>query len=98
MREVEAQHFIANQRTFLRNVCPKHLAQRRVHQVRGGVVQTDTCAARFIYVSLYRIAHFQSARRQFAEVTNRLTIFLRVVHSESKSSAFQLAFIANLTA
>ncbi|SBF57788.1 Uncharacterised protein [Klebsiella pneumoniae] len=59
MREVKAQRFIIDQRTFLRHMGAEHLAQRRVHQVRRGVVETDTLTASLIYVGLHRVTHFQ---------------------------------------
>ena len=97
MREIEAQHFVVNQRPFLRHVRAQNLAQRRVHQVRCGVIQTNTRTTRLIHISLDRIAHFQRARRQLAEVANCLTIFLRVAYGKRKARAFQFTFIANLT-
>ena len=76
----------------------QNLAQRSVHQVRCGVVQTNTCTANFINVSLNALTHFQRAGNQFALVTNRLTVFLGVADAKAKAVAFQFALIANLTA
>ena len=97
MREVEAQQFIVNQRAFLCHMCAQNLAQRRVHQMRCGVVQANTRTTRFIHISLYCITNFQRTRRQLANVTNGLAIFLCVANGKRKTCAFQFTLIANLT-
>ena len=76
----------------------QNLAQRSVHQVRCGVIQTNTGATSLINISLHRVAHFQRTRSKFTDVTNRLAVFLRIFHRKGEVSAFQFAFIANLTA
>nr|VXZ81359.1 Uncharacterised protein [Klebsiella pneumoniae] len=75
MREVKAQRFIIDQRTFLRHMGAEHLAQRRVHQVRRGVVETDTLTASLIYVGLHRVTHFQCAAGDFTDMTNSRPYF-----------------------
>ena len=77
---------------------PQNLAQRSVHQVRCGVIQTNTGATSLINISLHSVAHFQRTRSKFTDVTNRLAVFLRIFHREGEVSAFQFAFITNLTA
>ena len=61
MREVETQHFVVNQRTFLGNVGTQHVAQSSVHQVGCRVVQTNARTASFVNVGLNALAHFQRA-------------------------------------
>ncbi|STL78523.1 Uncharacterised protein [Escherichia coli] len=75
----------------------QNLAQRSVHQVRCGVIQTNTGTTSLINISLHRVAHFQRTRSKFTDVTNRLAVFLRIFHRKGEVSAFQFAFIANLT-
>lgn len=76
----------------------QNLAQRSVHQVRCGVIQTNTGATSLINISLHSVAHFQRTHSKFTDVTNRLAVFLRIFHREGEVSAFQFAFITNLTA
>src|SRR5699024_11532756 len=70
---------------------PQNLAQRSVHQVRCGVIQTNTGATSLINISLHSVAHFQRTRSKFTDVTNRLAVFLRIFHREGEVSAFQFA-------
>jgi len=44
VREIEAQTLGRDERALLRDVRSEHFAQRRVQQVRGGVVGADACA------------------------------------------------------
>src|SRR5437016_9629881 len=48
MREVEAQPVGCHHRPHLAHMGAEDLAQRRVHEVRGGVVALDVAASRFV--------------------------------------------------
>ena len=98
MREVEAQRFVVDQGAFLRNVRTENLTQRRVHQVRRGVVQADTLAASLIHICLYGVADLQRTAIQFTNMTNCLTVFLCIADLEGETGALQLAFIPHLAA
>ncbi len=73
-------------------------AQRRVHQVRRGVVETDTLTASLIDIGLHRVTHFQGTAGDFTDMTNSTAVLLRIADREGEASAFQFAFIAYLTA
>ena len=52
MREVEAQPVGCHHRPHLAHMGAEDLAQRRVHEVRGGVVALDVAASRFVHDGL----------------------------------------------
>ena len=73
----------------------QYLTQRRMQQVRGGVIQANACAARFINLRIQTIANAQMTGRELADMSDSLTIFLRVADAELGIHAFQHAGIAD---
>lgn len=65
----------------------EHLAQRRVHQVRRGVVETDTLTASLIYVGPPRHP-LSVCAGDFPDMTNSLAVLLRVADCEREARAF----------
>ena len=100
VREVEARLPGIDQRALLLHVAAQHLAQRRVHQVRGGVVvgrsrratRRSTCALTMsLTVSRPVLQHTVVAEHLGLDL-------LRVLHFEHSVAGDQLSRVANLAA
>lgn len=79
---------VVDQRAFLHNVRTENLAQRRVHQVRRGVVQADTLAASLIDIGLHGVADFKRTAGQFTNMANCWPYFCASLTRKEKPAPF----------
>jgi len=98
MREVETQAVGRDQRTLLRDVRSQHLAQRRVQQVRGGVIRASCGAAHSVHSRSNRFADLQRAGCELADMNVCLAEFLRVGDREASSGRREFAGVTHLAA
>jgi hypothetical protein len=95
MREIETQSIGRDQRTLLHDVRSQDLAQRRVQQVRGGVIRAGSVAAHPIHSRSHRFADLERAGRELAHVDVCLAELLRVGDQESRSWRREFAGVAD---
>ena len=100
MREVETQPIRRHQRAFLRDMFAKHLAQRRVQQMRRRMIEHGGLTARAVDARHDLRADAQAvARLPFADMPwNCAAELLRVGHDEAPVGDFQRARVADLAA
>ena len=99
VRKIEARALRIDQRALLLHVRAEHLAQRRVHQVRGRVVPRSTGARRAVHRGHHAVADAQPAGLELALVAEHLGLdFLRVLDAEAAVGAGELAAVAHLAA
>src|SRR5437879_2600713 len=96
MREVEARALRVDQRPLLLDVLAEHLAQRRVHEVRGRMVPHRTPPRRLVDLRVHRIADAKHAGALLAVMAVHLGLdLLRIVDRERAGGTGQLAAIAD---
>ncbi len=100
VREVEAQTVRRHQRTRLAHVRAQHLAQRRVQDVRAGVVAHRVAAQALVHDRLDRVADAQRARFEVPDVRHDAAVadVLRVLDHEAALGPDDLAAVAHLAA
>ena len=98
MREIETQPVRCDQRAFLHHVRTENLAQSRVHQVRGGMVEHNRLSAFRVYLRSHRITNVQASFPQPTQMQMSLPMFLRVADFEPGVLAAQPAGVADLSA
>src|SRR4029077_3888110 len=98
MREIEAQPVGGHQRALLLHVGAEHLAQRRVQQMGGAVIERSRLTAGAVYLSLERVPDTDTALRKLPEVRMRGAALLRILHDEAHRRGGELTRISHLTA
>ena len=98
VREIEAQAIRRDERALLLNVRAEHLAQRRMQQMRGGVIQHDRGAALRVDLRLHAVADRDAARDERSLMAERRAELLRVGDLESRGADGKLAGVADLAA
>src|ERR1700730_17392109 len=98
MREIEAQPVGRHQRSFLLYVGAEYLAQRRVQQMRGAVIERRRLAPGAVHVSLEGVADTNAALLDVTRVRMRGAALVRVSHYEAHIGTGELARIPHLTA
>ena len=98
MREVEAQAIGRNKRPFLDDVGAEDLAQRRVQEVRRGVVEHRRLARRAIHDGGDGVALAESASLDLADVQVRVAELARVGDAECRRAVRERADVADLAA
>ena len=100
--EVEARLVLVDERALLLHVRAEHLAQRLVHEVRGGVVAHRARALVEVHLGRDRVAHRELAGLHHAVVAEDLGLdLLRVLHREEReadAALGELAAVAHLAA
>ncbi len=98
VREIEARPLRIDERAFLLNVRAEHLAQRRVHEMRRGMVPRRPRPRAGIDVCVHLVADPQPPRAQTALVAEHLGLdLLGVLDDERAARAHELAAVADLT-
>ena len=86
MGEVEAEPPGLDQRALLRNVQPKHLAQRLVQEMRGGMIGARRGAAGMIDFEVDNLADFQRAGFDGAHMQEQaVQLLLGVLDGEARA-------------
>ena len=98
MREIEAQPVGRHQRSLLLHVGAEHLAQRRVQQMGGAVIEHSRLAACAVHLRRERVADANAALREASEVRVRGAALLRILHDEAHPGSGELPRISHLTA
>ena len=99
VREVEAQPIGRHQRAFLLHVSAEHLAQRRMQQMRGGMIQYRGGAPRTIHLCRELIAQRGCGPRPaLPTCAKALPRFDGVIDHEANAGAGQFPGIADLAA
>ncbi len=95
--EIETQPVRVDQRAFLLHVLAQHFAQRGVHQVGRGMVETCSGAPLVVDQRFELIAHRDGALGQFADVDNgTLALLAGIQHPEHPALFAQHAAVAHL--
>ncbi len=98
MGNVETQAFRLDQRTLLRHVIAKHLAQGLVQQMRCRMVGADASAAELVDSQERRPAHSHVAFLQRAKMHEHITRALhRIRDTQTETFAMDDALITYLT-
>ena len=98
VREVEAQPLRLDERAFLLHVRAEHFAQRRMQQMRRGVIQHDGRTPLRVDLRLHAIADGDAARCDLALVAEGRAELLRIADCKSPRARRQLARVADLPA
>src|ERR1700682_2179333 len=98
MREIEAQPVGRHQRSLLLYVAAQYLAQRRVQQMRGAVIERSRLAPGAVHLRLERVADTNAALLEMTRVRVRGAALVRVFHHETHTGTGELARIPHLTA
>src|ERR1700682_5930400 len=98
MREIEAQPVGRHQRSLLLYVAAQYLAQRRVQQMRGAVIERSRLAPGAVHSRLERVADTNAALLEVTRVRVRGAALVRVLHHEANPGSGELAGTAPPTA
>ena len=98
MSEVETQPVGRHERAFLLHMRAQHLAQRRVQQVRGRMVQYDRRAAFGIDLGGNAVADCDASHRDLADVAEGCAELLGIADREARGPGAKLTRIAHLPA
>ncbi len=96
MRKVEPQVFTVDQRSLLLHMRAQHFAQRRMHQVRSGMVGSSPEPFCRIHHRLYRL--LDGLRQARGIMDDQFVFFFGIHHLDHFIAEIQFACIAHLAA
>ena len=98
MGEVETQAAGSHLRAFLLHMGTEHLAQGRVHQVGGRMVQPNGLTQLVVHQGLHRVTYVERTGFEHTDVDMGAALLGGIGHIETRTGGFQRADIAHLSA